>query len=309
MPGLCVLASSSSGNCSVLALPGPFHPRVVLLDLGLGPKQLRQALRAIGLDTSFVTDVVLTHLDLDHFRVPTLRQLPKAARLRLHRRHLGRAEKLNALIHRRTEPFDDRPFSPLPGREFAAELMDHDAHGSAAFRIDLEHEARCASIGWATDLGRPSRRLTDHLAGVDVLAIESNYCPQMQQESDRPAFLKRRIMEGAGHLSNAEAADAVRTIAPRRHVVLLHLSRQCNTAQLAAEPHKAEPYDLTIARHDGPTPWLDLSTVARRAIPTAPPTVQLGLFEHEPPTLPTAPPTILPAARLADPRTPRALRS
>lgn len=277
MPGLCVLASSSSGNCSVIAMPGPFQPRVVLLDLGIGPKILRRSLRLMGLDTSHVTDVVLTHLDADHFRLPTLRQLPPAARLRLHRAHLGRAERLNALVHRRCEVFDAEPFSPLPGLTFTSTLMSHDAHGTAAFRIELEHDERLATIGWATDLGRATPRLCQHLAGVDVLAIESNYCPKLQRASDRPAFLKRRIMDGSGHLSNDEAAQAVRTIAPRRHVVLLHLSRECNTVELASQGHAAGPYGLTVAPPDAPTPWLELAGFARTPPPR--PAVQMGLFE------------------------------
>jgi phosphoribosyl 1,2-cyclic phosphodiesterase len=69
------------------------------------------------------------------------------------------------------------------------------------------------------------------MRGVDILAIESNYDRAMQLESARPAFLKDRIMGGKGHLSNDECIDAVRAISwPREpeHVVLLHLSRECN---------------------------------------------------------------------------------
>ncbi|XOV75295.1 MAG: hypothetical protein ACFHWZ_18080 [Phycisphaerales bacterium] len=51
--------------------------------------------------------------------------------------------------------------------------------------------------------------------GVDVLAIESNYCRDMQVASDRPEFLKSRIMDGSGHLSNDECLDAVHAISPR----------------------------------------------------------------------------------------------
>ena len=88
---------------------------------------------------------------------------------------------------------------------------------------------------------------------VDVLAIESNYCPVMQENSDRPEFLKRRIMDGSGHLSNQQSAAAVRAIAPKKHVVLLHLSRQCNTPELAAMGHAGAPYELTVAHHEVPT--------------------------------------------------------
>ena len=135
-------------------------------------------------------------------------------------------------------------------------LMSHDDLGVAAFRI----ETACAkTLGFATDLGRTTDTLTDHLAGVGVLAIESNYCPVLQADSDRPAFLKHRIMGGAGHLSNDECAKAVHAIAPATTVVLLHLSRQCNTPELAARAHAGIRWDLTISSQTEPTPWIPLT--------------------------------------------------
>ena len=88
---------------------------------------------------------------------------------------------------------------------------------------------------------------------MDVLAIESNYCPVMQRDSDRPDFLKDRIMNGAGHLSNEECRGAVSAIAPKREVVLLHLSRQCNTPEQATRYHAGAPYRVTVSAHDTPT--------------------------------------------------------
>ena len=54
----------------------------------------------------------------------------------------------------------------------------------------------------------------------------------MQRASARPDYLKRRIMDGHGHLSNAQAIELVRRLerdhgAPT-HITLLHLSEQCN---------------------------------------------------------------------------------
>lgn len=113
-----------------------------------------------------------------------------------------------------------------------------------------------ASLGYATDLGHVPARLTTLMAEVDVLAIESNYCPRMQAASSRPEFLKRRIMGGSGHLSNQQCAAAVEAIRPREHVVLLHLSRECNQPSLAAEHHAGADYAITIASPDTPTRWV-----------------------------------------------------
>ena len=90
----------------------------------------------------------------------------------------------------------------------------------------------------------------------------------MELSSDRPWFLKQRIMGGRGHLSNEQALAAVRHILDRRskrrgdlpqHIVLLHRSRQCNCPKLlhalfAADPRIAPR--LVLADQYQRTPWL-----------------------------------------------------
>jgi phosphoribosyl 1,2-cyclic phosphodiesterase len=120
------------------------------------------------------------------------------------------------------------------------------------------------SLGFATDLGRVPQSLIDAFRDVDVLAIESNYDPPMQRRSARPAMLKRRIMGGAGHLSNEQSFDAVRAIvaastAPPRHIVLLHLSRQCNAPDIVRAMYFIEPAlaeRVCITNQYQPTGWL-----------------------------------------------------
>jgi phosphoribosyl 1,2-cyclic phosphodiesterase len=123
-------------------------------------------------------------------------------------------------------------------------------------------------IGYATDLGRVPSQLIRQFVGVDILAIESNYDPEMQLRSGRPAFLQRRIMGGRGHLSNQQSFDAVqqlfnRCIATRndlpRHVALLHRSRQCNCPNLVREVFSQDsrlPGRLTLAEQFTPTDWM-----------------------------------------------------
>ena len=270
---LCVLASGSSGNCSVLRVVAESGrpERTILLDAGLSPTRTRRLLADRGIGLPEIDDIVLTHLDADHFHLGWRRVRDCRATLRLHRQHRGKAERRGLLL-RRNEPFTGA-FESGPVR-IDPIMMSHDHLGVAAFRI----ETACGgSLGFATDLGRTTDAMIDHLAGVGTLAIESNYCPVMQADSDRPAFLKNRIMGGAGHLSNEECAQAVRTIAPAASVVLLHLSRQCNTPGLAARAHTDAPYELTISTQTEPTPWVPLAEASpvsgRRA--AAPPVVRV----------------------------------
>ncbi len=238
----------------MLAFGEGARARLVLIDAGLSPRQTALKLGELGFTLRQVTDVLFTHLDRDHCAPAWSQALLNRATLRMHKRHMPRARRQHLLYRTRTELFGDEPFRlPNVGTVHAA-LMDHDQLGVAVFRVDLGGY----SLGFATDLGRVRDDLVEHLKGVDTLAIESNYDPEMQERSARPAFLKRRIMGGAGHLSNQECARAVRAIEPRKHVVLLHLSRQCNCPRLAAGYHRDGAYDLTVSTQHEMTGWVPL---------------------------------------------------
>src|SRR5262245_33578124 len=252
---LCVLSSSSRGNCSVLALESAGHRRVVLIDAGLSPRRTRRLLAEVGLTRVPIDAILLTHLDSDHFYPTWLGALADEASIHLHRRHRGRARR-EGLLRRRTEVFDEA-FDLAPGVVVHPRLLEHDSLGVAVFRFEFTESRR--SLGFATDVGRPTRELVSHLSGVDVLAIESNYCPVLEEASDRPRFLKDRIMGGSGHLSNQQCRQAIAAIAPRERVVLLHLSPQCNRPALARAEHAEGRYELVISSMNRPTPWIPLT--------------------------------------------------
>ncbi len=255
---LCVLASSSGGNCSALLLGRGDSRRLYLIDLGLSPRRTGALLRQVGLGETPINGVLLTHLDDDHcnpaWASPGAGRLPEDVPLFIHKRHRGRAQRAG-LLHHRTVVFEEG-FDLALARVRVLHTA-HDDLGVAAFRFESER----AHLGFATDVGHAGEDLVRHLHGLDVLAIESNYCPRMQRASARPEFLKRRIMGGHGHLSNQQCARAVELMAPREHVVLLHLSRQCNSPALAAAQHAGRGYALTIAHPDAPTAWIAPSGV------------------------------------------------
>ncbi|MEM9372678.1 MAG: MBL fold metallo-hydrolase [Planctomycetota bacterium] len=271
-PGLsiCVLASGSSGNCTALvhrAEQGSPR-RVVLIDAGLSPRRTARLLAQRGIPMHEVDDIVFTHLDTDHcHRGWASAVCPGGwrARFRIHERHLGRAERAGLLFNT-TVPFDDT-LSIDGSLRARSTMLSHDDLGVAAFRFDAVNAKRVARIGFATDLGRATHALAGLLGGVDLLAIESNYCPDMQACSDRPDFLKRRITGGSGHLSNHEAAQAVARIAPRERVVLLHLSRQCNTPEAALRAHRLATCPVELSSQVQPTRWFHVQGRALDNIP------------------------------------------
>ena len=238
---MCILASGSSGNCTLLRVGG----RTLVIDAGIGPRTCAQRLDGTGAAVCDVSDMLLTHLDTDHFTPTWFRTIERLGiRVHLARSHLHHFYRAGEQAARRLQKggqlraFDEGHFTLGEGEGDALHvrtlLCPHDETGSVSYRIDSAH----GRLAYATDVGHVRGDLVESMTGVDLLAIESNYDPRMEIDSPRPEFLKQRIMGGAGHLSNEQARDAVlraveRSAEPPRHVVLLHLSRQCNHPDIA----------------------------------------------------------------------------
>lgn len=285
---LCVLGSGSGGNSTAVRLRrgGDGEVSVVLLDLGFGPRTTAQRLAQAGLDLADVRAACLTHLDRDHFR-PAWLKVAADLRIRLavHHWHLpelagcpgASAVFDRGLVHTfDQEAFDVAGEGTLIGRGCR---VQHDRQGTIAFH--LTHRPSGGAVGYATDLGHAPPRLIAHLAGVDVLCIESNHDPRMTITSPRPSFVNRRNLSDSGHLSNEQALEAVQHVAalsPRgnpRKVVLLHRSSQCNHPTtvrrvFARDPRLARRIVLTHQRRR--TRWIDLRpcpAATRQQLPLA----------------------------------------
>jgi phosphoribosyl 1,2-cyclic phosphodiesterase len=233
---VCVLASGSGGNCTVVRTPNGS----LLIDAGIGPRTAASRMSGTGATLGDISAICLTHLDRDHFS-PMWANTIISRGIRLFC-HAARIEELIVIC----EGLDghitgfDQAFESVPGLGIHPIELAHDTDGSHGFVI----EGFDCRIGYATDLGRVTRELIERFVDLDVLAIESNYDPQMQFDSARPGFLKQRIVGGKGHLSNEQAFEAVRQILDRceklgarlpAHIVLLHRSRQCNCPRIVRQ--------------------------------------------------------------------------
>lgn len=263
---ICVLGSGSSGNCSVIR----HGDATMLIDAGFGPRATAKRLDDAGLCLDDISAICLTHLDRDHFNPNWLNTLLRQRiAVYIHRRHIYDLYRVDSTkqLHREglLHIVDDQQFEPLTGLVAVPFHLPHDRQGTVGFRLETDD----GCIGYATDLGSVPDALIDHFAGTDILAIESNYDPQMQADSPRPAMLKRRITGGAGHLSNEQAFDAVQRIVNNcpcggpGHIVLLHRSRQCNCPDLLRRLFEGDARltpRLTLTEQTQPTAWLTVGT-------------------------------------------------
>ncbi len=262
MMELTVLASGSQGNCSALLVPrgGCDTKRLLLLDAGLSPKATRERLfSSVRRMPEEATDILLTHLDADHWRDTWQRVLDRhPIRVRLHEAHVREARRLGVPAANLC-PFGDS-CDLGDGLTLHACRTPHDDRGTTAFLLERVCERGVTRLGFATDLGRVPQALLEHFRDVDLLALESNYDEQLERISDRPLFLKERIMGGKGHLSNDESLVAAVHIAASgvpQAIVLLHLSQQCNRPDLVERlwneraPHLVDR--LCLAQQHRPT--------------------------------------------------------
>ncbi|HEX8325336.1 MAG TPA: MBL fold metallo-hydrolase [Tepidisphaeraceae bacterium] len=262
---ICILASGSSGNCSMLRTPAG----VVLVDAGLGPRTFAKSIEATDVSLNDVRAVVLTHLDSDHFKRSWVKHFVKRGiTVHVADSHAADLEdETAARLGSQLRPFTaDGAFSPVEGVVFQPLALAHDDTGSFGYVID----GYGGRIGFATDLGHVPPALIDQFDDLDILAIESNYDPDLQRNSGRPWFLQKRITGGSGHLSNQQALAAVKSIFDRhdkrrlpRHVVLLHRSRDCNCPDLLRTlftRDKRIASRLVLAEPYSRTEWLCAST-------------------------------------------------
>jgi phosphoribosyl 1,2-cyclic phosphodiesterase len=276
----CILGSGSRGNCTLLSFSTRGDERHVLIDCGLSMRATAARLAPLGLELDHVSDILITHFDWDHFQPAWVKRiLRQGITIHLHRRH--RAPALRHGLDGRQIRLFQQPFNLTEHTTVEPVHFAHDELGTVGFIIDH----RGTRLGYATDLGRAGKVMLRHFVDLDALAIESNYDPEMELASDRPPFLKRRIMGGRGHLSNEQSIEAVLEIASRSalsHVVPLHLSRQCNDPRIIRRlyceraPHLLDR--LTISNQRRPTPLLRVQR--RRGAGGAParPGQQLAMF-------------------------------
>jgi phosphoribosyl 1,2-cyclic phosphodiesterase len=249
-----VLGSGSGGNCALIET----EKTALLVDAGLSCRQITQRLAAVGRSLADLHGIVITHEHSDH--IAALGVLCKSKPLPV----FANRQTAESIVCDNGARISWRIFetgSHFEVGDLTVESFSipHDAQDPVGFVI---HNCN-ASIGVVTDLGHATRVVADRVRAVDALVIESNHDVKMLQDNPgRPWATKQRILSRHGHLSNEDAAKFVGEIATSRlrHVVLAHLSRDCNKPELAhkvmAEQLRhtgATHVHLTLAHQDKPT--------------------------------------------------------
>jgi len=226
---ILVLGSGSNGNTAVLRGGGT----TILIDAGLGARKTLARLEAAGIAPEEVDGVLLTHEHGDHAGgLPVLLQSLRCPvyATRLTADEVRQQDSRNGAAGWRI--FSTGTTFEINTLRITAFSVPHDAADPVGFTIRYGDFA----LAVLTDLGHVNHSVVHHVSGVNCLFVEANHDEEMlQKDTRRPFSIKQRILSPHGHLSNRSAADlAVRAASPAlRHVILGHLSRDCNEPALA----------------------------------------------------------------------------
>jgi phosphoribosyl 1,2-cyclic phosphodiesterase len=268
------LGSGSSGNAYLIEA-GPQGRTRLLVDAGFSARVLTERLRAAGCSPEQLQGVLITHEHSDHILgLPTLlkryhvpifadprtlaevRTIFSAGELRSESGALVRLEaELSTMsadgselkVHeevtlRQSLPsvVGDGLWMPLPAGtrrvigdiEVYSFLVSHDAVAPCGYVLSAGGCRVCI----VTDSGEVTPIMLEAITQADLLILESNHDRARLLSGPYPYQLKQRILSATGHLSNAQAAEAVlRTWRSDglRWLWLAHLSRTNNTPRLA----------------------------------------------------------------------------
>ncbi|WP_337176403.1 MBL fold metallo-hydrolase [Paludisphaera sp.] len=237
-----VLGSGSKGNAALFRHGGAG----LLIDAGLGVRSLTERLASVGSGWSRLAAVVLTHTHGDHVDTGAFRRMAReGVPLYCHEEHCRRLAPdpgfaaLDALGLVRC--YEERPFMAPSGFRVEPLTAWHDGGPTFGFRLEAGAggKRRGVSVGYLTDTGTWDDATAEALADVEILGVEFNHDVALQRNSGRHPALIARNLGDRGHLSNRQGAELVASILERSrrdrvsHLVLLHLSEQCNRPEIA----------------------------------------------------------------------------
>lgn len=232
------LASGSKGNCLV-AEAGNTR---VLIDCGLGPRQMVRRLQALGLEPGSICALLITHEHDDHaggayafaaaYGIPlwmthgTHHALLAAGLLGDANDDLPRGDQAPAIHF-----LDSRSSLALGDVLVQPFTVPHDAREPVQYVLS----DGAFRLGVLTDLGAQTAHVTETLSGCDALVLECNHDLDLLWAGGYPRWLKERICGPLGHIDNGTAERLLGSLdrSKLQHVIAAHLSQQNNRPEYA----------------------------------------------------------------------------
>jgi len=232
------LNSGSNGNCYYIGN----DEEAVLVDVGLSCREVEKRLARSGLNLHKIKAVFISHEHSDH-----IKGLPVFAKKHNIPVYISNPTRMNGkLLLNDLLTFNIAHQEEIMVGKLKVSVFSkfHDAADPYSFTI--EYNDFC--VGVFTDIGAVCDNLIAHFSKCNAAFLEANYDTEMLENGRYPYFLKRRIMGGKGHLSNAEALNLFVKHRPvhMSHLLLSHLSKDNNEPELVEKLFKSVCDDVFI---------------------------------------------------------------
>jgi phosphoribosyl 1,2-cyclic phosphodiesterase len=251
------LGSGSAGNATVVEAREGTQTVRLLIDCGLGIRQLEARLAEAGLELRQLDAIFITHEHSDH--IGCARSLAVRERI-----PVWMSQGTYAAIQ--MPDFDGMLRTAQDGVAIdlgSLQVMPFTVPHDAREPLQLSCTDGESKLGVLTDLGHASQHVLTHLADCHALLLECNHDTDLLVNGPYPQFLKQRVGGKHGHLANEASAAIARTLRHPAlgHVVAAHLSEQNNRPELAraalANALGRAPSDIGVACQQKGTDWLN----------------------------------------------------
>lgn len=209
-----LLASGSKGNCCLIK----HNETKLVIDCGATKRYLNDCFTRLQYDPCSSDAILITHTHSDHVaQMKTFDATPTYATQEIATKNLHSIQPFESF------EIKDMRITVLP--------MSHDCEGTVGYLIEAGDE----KMVYVTDTGYIKEEVKSYLNNADYYIFESNHDIEMLMQTNRPVYLKQRIINDYGHLCNDDSANMLCHVlgANTKEIVLAHISQEGNTRDLA----------------------------------------------------------------------------
>src|SRR5690625_1570411 len=225
---MSVLASGSTGNSTFIET----DKGSVLVDVGLSCKKTDETLNQIGKSLQDINAIFITHEHVDHIK--GLKVIAKKYDIPIYANaKTWEAIERKDIIINSAQKFHFNPLEEqdILGMNVQSFNVSHDAIDPQFYTFSQNDK----KISLITDTGYVSDTMKGIIKESDVFLFESNHDVDMLRMGRYPWNTKQRILSDVGHVSNEDAAHAMKDVitSNTKRIYLGHLSLDNNIKELA----------------------------------------------------------------------------
>lgn len=269
------LNSGSNGNCYYVGN----HEEAVLIDGGLSCRETERRMKRLNLTMKQVKAIFISHEHSDH--INGVSSISKRHKIPIY--ITGETLRFGRLNLKEGPVYSFKAYEPVSigGLTVTGFPKFHDANDPHSFIISGSE----VTVGVFTDIGKSCEHVIRHFQQCHAAFLESNYDEELLETGKYPIYLKNRIRDGRGHLSNTQAAELFMTHRPSfmSHLFLSHLSQNNNSPQIVKNLFDkiAGDTEIVIASRYKETPVFQIhphASLMARTHHSNPELQQLSLF-------------------------------